>query len=274
MKKNIRVTNVHYVQAVIGPPGSGKSTYCHKMLEFMQTQQLKANIINLDPANDNIPYTSSLDVRNLVKAVEVAELLNLGPNGSLVYSMEILEKNIDWLITKLQALDTNYFIFDCPGQTELYTHHCALRNIFQVLETHGFRLCVVNLMDSHCCSDPSKFISGLLMSLSTMLHIGLPHVNFLSKADQLKKFQSKLKFNLDFYTDVLDLKYLVDNIDDGPKKKYKKLNSCLISMIEDYSLISFHVLDIFQPSCLVYVKNLIDRVSGYSIANADDSTIS
>jgi hypothetical protein len=64
-------------------------------------------------------------------------------------------------------------------------------------------------VDSHYCSDPSKFISVLLTSLSTMLQIELPHVNVLSKCDLIEKF-GKLSFNLDFYTEVLDLHYLLD----------------------------------------------------------------
>ena len=40
----------------------------------------------------------------------------LGPNGGLMYCMEVLLENIAWLEEKLQELDTNYIIFDCPGQ--------------------------------------------------------------------------------------------------------------------------------------------------------------
>ena len=58
-------------------------------------------------------------------------------------------------------------------------------------------------------SDASKFISVLLTSLSTMLQIELPHVNILSKADLIEKY-GKLAFNLDFYTEVLDLSYILD----------------------------------------------------------------
>ena len=60
-----------------------------------------------------------------------------------------------------------------------------------------------------CFSDASKFISVLLTSLSTMLQIELPHVNILSKADLIEKY-GKLAFNLDFYTEVLDLSYILD----------------------------------------------------------------
>ena len=63
------------------------------------------------------------------------------------------------------------------------------------------RLAAVHLVDAHLCSDPAKYISALLLSLSTMLHLELPHVNLLSKIDLIEQY-GKLQFNLDFYTEV------------------------------------------------------------------------
>lgn len=65
------------------------------------------------------------------------------------------------------------------------------------------RLAAVHLVDAHLCSDPAKYISALLLSLSTMLHLELPHVNLLSKIDLIEQY-GKLHFNLDFYTEVRD----------------------------------------------------------------------
>lgn len=44
------------------------------------------------------------------------ENLQLGPNGALIYCMEFLEKNINWLLTQVSAMSDRYFIFDFPGQ--------------------------------------------------------------------------------------------------------------------------------------------------------------
>lgn len=41
-------------QLVIGPPGSGKTTYCFAMKEYYEYFDRKCCIINLDPANDLI----------------------------------------------------------------------------------------------------------------------------------------------------------------------------------------------------------------------------
>lgn len=50
------------------------------------------------------------------------------------------------------------------------------------------QLAAVHLVDSHHCSDPTKFISVLLTSLSTMIHVELPHVNVLSKIDLVEHY--------------------------------------------------------------------------------------
>ena len=50
------------------------------------------------------------------------------------------------------------------------------------------QLVAVHLVDSHYCSDPAKFVSVLLTSLSTMVQVELPHVNILSKVDLIQQY--------------------------------------------------------------------------------------
>ena len=41
-------------QIIIGPPGSGKSTYCTGYLDFLTALGRRACVVNLDPANDHV----------------------------------------------------------------------------------------------------------------------------------------------------------------------------------------------------------------------------
>jgi hypothetical protein len=59
----------------------------------------------------------------------------------------------------------------------------------------------VQLVDAHLCTDGGKYLSALLLSLSTMLHLELPQVNVLSKVDLIEQYGT-VDFNLDFYTQV------------------------------------------------------------------------
>ncbi|KAF6344630.1 GPN-loop GTPase 2 [Rhinolophus ferrumequinum] len=47
-------------QAVIGPPGSGKTTYCLGMSEFLRALGRPVAVVNLDPANEGLPPSGAL----------------------------------------------------------------------------------------------------------------------------------------------------------------------------------------------------------------------
>ena len=53
-------------QVVIGPPGSGKTTYCQGMVQYLAALGRQVAVINLDPANETLPYTAAADIRDLV----------------------------------------------------------------------------------------------------------------------------------------------------------------------------------------------------------------
>ncbi|XP_023936766.1 GPN-loop GTPase 2 [Bicyclus anynana] len=257
--------NKLYGQLVLGPPGAGKTTYCSEMSKLLTKIGRKVVLINLDPANDCISYSPDIDIRSLIVLEDVMDQYDLGPNGALIFCMEYLEKNIDWLLSQIKGEHCTTFIFDLPGQVELYSHHNSLSNIFSKLAVdQQLQLCVVHLIDSHHCSDAGKFIAALILSLNAMLKLGLPHVNLLTKIDLLKKHVDKLQFGIDFYTEVLDLNYLLETLDeDRFTSKYAKLNKALISIVEDYSLVTFQLADLLKEESLVNVKNIIDKANGY-----------
>ena len=93
-------------------------------------------IVNIDPANENVPYKADVDVADLIKLDEVMNHFKLGPNGGLVYCMEHLEKNIEWLLTQLNKVKNKYLLIDCPGQVELYTHNDSVHNIVEKALVH------------------------------------------------------------------------------------------------------------------------------------------
>ncbi|XP_005058186.1 PREDICTED: GPN-loop GTPase 2 [Ficedula albicollis] len=260
-------------QVVIGPPGSGKSTYCQAMREFLGRLGRRAAVVNLDPANEAPAGPCALDVGQLVTLGDVMAALGLGPNGGLLYCMEYLAANADWLRAGLRRLRGHYLLLDCPGQVELYTHHPALREIFAQLAKWGFRLAAVHLVDSHYCTDPGKFISVLCTSLSTMLHVELPHVNVLSKMDLIEQY-GKLAFNLDYYTEVLDLSYLVDHLASDPFfRNFRRLNEKLVEVIEDYSLVSFVPLNVQDKQSMRQVVQAVDKANGYSFGEQEQRSL-
>lgn len=131
-----------YGQVVIGPPGAGKTTYCGAAKEFLTGTRRKVILVNLDPANDALPFTPDIDITDIINLGEAIDILKLGPNGGLLYCMEFIEKNFNLFEDKLSAYakEEYYFIFDCPGQVELYTHHNAMKNILKKLLSIDFKV--------------------------------------------------------------------------------------------------------------------------------------
>lgn len=207
------------------------------MSTFASQVGRKVCVINLDFANDNVRdfYKSNnkkkneneheifyLDILSSGITVESSmENYSLGPNGALIFCMEALLKNVGWLIDEIRqkAKDCNYFIFDLPGQIELYTHHTIVYDLLKILEKElNLRLCSVSLLDCYNCTQPTLFISGSLITLMIMLNLKLPHISVLSKVDLLKYYDS-LPFQLDFFTEMLDITPLTRYLEGGFSKK-------------------------------------------------------
>ncbi|KAM9887143.1 hypothetical protein OXX69_013407, partial [Metschnikowia pulcherrima] len=258
-------------QIIIGPPGSGKSTYCHGMHQFLSAIGRKSAVINLDPANDTLPYPScSFDIRDYVDVEDIMETHNLGPNGGLMFAIESLKENaMDEIMATWADLGRDtYLLFDCPGQVELFTHHTAFFQMFKRLEKSAdARLCVVSLVDSLYLTSPSSYVSVLLLSLRSMLQLDMPHVNVLSKIDKINSY-GKLAMRLDYYTEAQDLDFLEEFIkEECPTvlgKNYVRLTQMISELVEDYNLVSFQVLAIENKQTMINLLQIIDKANGYA----------
>ncbi|KAI9239490.1 MAG: hypothetical protein BYD32DRAFT_411019 [Podila humilis] len=260
-----------FAQVVIGPPGSGKTTYCNGMYQFLNGMERKTTVVNLDPANETLPYPTDISILELISLEDTMENLQLGPNGGIIYCMEYLADNMDWLEEKLKACGEDYIVFDCPGQVELYTHNDAMKRILNRLEKIGYRLCCVHLVDSHYCTDAAKYISVLLLSLKTMLQLELPHVNILSKVDLIETY-GRLPMSLDFYTNVADLSFLQYHLNQDPfMARFQQLNQAMCDLIEDFGLVGFETLCIQDKESVTKVIRAIDKAGGYVFGGLEEA---
>ncbi|PHH73390.1 hypothetical protein CDD80_3849 [Ophiocordyceps camponoti-rufipedis] len=261
-----------FAQLVLGSPGSGKSTYCDGMHQFMNAIGRASSVVNLDPANLQTNYPCALDIRQLVKLEDVMREDRLGPNGGILYALEELEHNFEWLRDGLAEFGDDYVLFDCPGQVELYTHHASLRNIFYKLQKSGFRFVCVHLSDSICVTQPSLYISNVLLSLRAMIQMDMPHINVLSKIDKVSSYD-ELPMNLDFYTDVDDLTYLTPYLEaESPalrSEKFGRLNDAIAKMIESYGLVRYEALAVENKKSMMHLLRIIDRAGGYVFGGAE-----
>jgi GTPase SAR1 family protein len=172
----------------MGPAGSGKSTYCASVIALMESHKRRGRLLNLDPAAEHFQVEADADVRDLITLDDVTEHLGYGPNGGLVYCLEYLVENLDWLDEALgvDTSDDDYWIIDCPGQIELYTHFPVMRKFVEHLQHVGFTICGVYCVEAPFVTDPFKYFSACLTAMSAMIQMEIPHVNILTKMDLIK----------------------------------------------------------------------------------------
>jgi len=149
-----------YGQVVVGPPGSGKTTFCDGMQQYLKLLNRQVCVINLDPANEGeLPYEAVYDVcQEAVNLSSVMTEMGLGPNGGLVYAMEYLESHANGIISTIaeRLSEDSYLIIDLPGQVELYTFSTCVQNLLKKLEkVLDLRLTAV-LIEAHYCSEVTK----------------------------------------------------------------------------------------------------------------------
>lgn len=134
-------------EIVCGSPGSGKSTYCYGKYQLLTALTRPISVVNLDPANETVPYPCAIDISSLITLKDVMDEHRLGPNGGMLYCMEYLEENFDWLEERVKELGPDaYILFDLPGQVELSTNHESVKRIVEKLTKMGLR---VRVCSSH-----------------------------------------------------------------------------------------------------------------------------
>jgi len=249
-------------QLVMGPAGSGKSTYCDVMVKHCENIRRTIHVVNLDPAAENFKYHPTIDIRDLIETEDVVDQFNFGPNGALVYCLEYLVQNLNWLRDQLGDYEDDYLLFDCPGQIELYTHLPVMLKLVTELTSWGYSVCALHLIDSHFISDSSKFLAGTLISLSAMVHLQLPHINIITKLDLLNNQPEKKKLLYERYCEP-DIPFLINELNQETGERFYKLNQALGNLIQDYNMVSFLGLDISDPDSIGYVLAHIDNSIQY-----------
>jgi len=125
----------------------------------------------------------------------------------------------------------------------------------------------------------------------------LPHLNVLTKIDNLRNY-GDLPFNLDFYTEVQDLSYLLphlnreqssgipgptssskersrlepaenDDDEDEPKSKFSALNKAIVELVEDFALVGFETLAVEDKRSMMALLRAIDRAGGYAFGGVE-----
>lgn len=156
------------------PPRTVGTTAPHPLhSQFFTALSRPILLVNLDPASPSPPFPNSISISSLISLSDAMSAHKLGPNGAMLYCLEYLEANIEWLEEELEGAmgrmergegaggvegedeedggddpmeetiprekgrkwkrEEIYVVFDTPGQVELSTDHGSLKRIIERL---------------------------------------------------------------------------------------------------------------------------------------------
>lgn len=100
----------------------------------------------------------------------------------------------------------------------------------------------------------------------------LTQVNVLTKIDNLSKYPP-LPFNLEFYTEVQDLDYLIPSLErESPMfggGKFAALNEAVINLVEEFGLVGYETLAVEDKKSMMQLLRTVDRAGGYAFGGAE-----
>ena len=186
-----------YAVVIIGPAGSGKTTFCQALHEHYtasinpKASRNSVHVLNFDPATADCPYPCAFDIRDEATSDHTQSSLNLGPNGALVHCMEelLLMDKGGWFSRTFGEYEDDFVLIDMPGQIELIAQVPLIPHFIQKLKSQAhYKVVVCFLLDAQAAvGDKNKFVSACTCALSAMVAIETPFVSFLTKTDLLPR---------------------------------------------------------------------------------------
>jgi len=214
---------VHYF--FIGTAGCGKTQLTRAYKRWMDERGLDSVLVNLDPGATNLPYAPEIDIRDWVSLEKVMEEYNLGPNGAQIASADMIAVKLPEVEEVLEEFDPDVFLFDTPGQLELFVFRHSSRRIVERLG--GEQPLLAYLYDPILSATPTGFISLLMLGASTQFRFQVPIVNILSKSDLLKPAELD---RIEAWT--MDADRLMASLDEEEPSAQKLLSLELLKSLE------------------------------------------
>ncbi|MCC6049604.1 MAG: ATP/GTP-binding protein [Thermofilum sp.] len=179
---------------VVGPAGSGKSSFVAAFAEWLDSYEIPYLTVNLDPAAEYTPYTPDVDVRAYVTAREVMDEYRLGPNGAIIASVDLMLNFVGNLKEEIEeSASEGYVIFDTPGQMEIFAFRKT--GVAIVKELAGERAGIAFVVDAALSKSPSAFVSQIFLASSVHYRFKMPQLNVFNKVDLLNEEELETMVN-------------------------------------------------------------------------------
>ncbi|HEC76969.1 MAG TPA: GTPase [Thermoplasmatales archaeon] len=173
---------------VIGPAASGKTSI---------SNQLSKNgfLINLDPATSS---NAPIDIRKWVKVEDIQKKYNLGINGALLKSMEIISGINEWIYEDRNKIK----IVDTPGQLEIFLYHEYGKKIVEKMLKHDI-VTSLFIIDAQEILSLENYLAILAQNAMINLKLMIPSITAINKIDvvdveRIKKFIDRKNIEKEF----------------------------------------------------------------------------
>jgi len=214
---------------MLGTAGSGKTVLTRTLYDWFSEKNLDVATLNLDAGVRRLPYNPDIDVRDMVNIDNLTEKLDLGPNGAMIASMDLIATKIDELKAEIDYIQPEYLLVDTPGQIELFAYRSSGRLVSSVISDDS-QPATVFLIDPSLVLRPEGFSSVLLLSVSVAFQLSLPQIVAISKEDIIEKEQMN---NLENWMDSPHS--LVTDIQSGGQISLsQQLGVSIIEILEQY----------------------------------------
>lgn len=179
--------NMQMLVYVMGPAGSGKSTFTANFRDWLQTQEVPVITVNLDPAVENLEYVPDVDIREHVFVRDVLEEYDLGPNGAIIAATDLSLEHLPEIDKNIGEESAAYVLVDTPGQMEVFAFRQSGSIIVSSL-CSARRLCAITfLLDATLSLDPYNLVSQMFLAASAFYRFKLPLVVLLNKVDLISE---------------------------------------------------------------------------------------
>ncbi|MBI2126376.1 MAG: ATP/GTP-binding protein [Thaumarchaeota archaeon] len=170
-----------YAIFLTGTAGSGKSLLTSILAPWYAGKGSAVITVNLDPGVVSLPYTPDVDIRDYIDINELMERYQLGPNGALILSADMIATKLPEIQEQIDSINPDYAIIDTPGQLELFAYRESGAYIVKNISADAKM--VIFLFDASLVSTPSNLVSVALLAASIRLRLGVSQVAVLSKKD-------------------------------------------------------------------------------------------
>ena len=167
---------------VTGTAGSGKSLLTSKLIQWYKDNNFYPISLNLDPGVISLPYEPDVDVRNYIDIDKIMSEHNLGPNGALIMSADLIATKLDEIQEEVFNLNPDFVVVDTPGQIELFIFRASGPYFVSNFQSDN-KINIFTFDGILASSTPINFISIALMATSVRLRLNITQIDVMTKRD-------------------------------------------------------------------------------------------